>query len=70
MNYQIAICEDVIEDAQYLTSVVQSWAQEQKVSVNVETFPSAESFLFRYEEKRNFDILLLDVEMKKISVGI
>ena len=67
MNYQIAICEDVIEDARYLTSVVQSWAQEQKVSVNIETFPSAESFLFRYEEKRDYDILLLDVEMKKIS---
>lgn len=65
--YTIAICDDINEDAQYLASVIQSWALEQKVSVNVETFPSAESFLFRYGEKKDFDILLLDVEMKKIS---
>ncbi len=30
-------------------------------------FPSAESFLFHYEEKKDYDILLLDVEMKNIS---
>lgn len=67
MEYKMAICDDIDEDVQYLTSVVQSWAQKQKVSVNIETFVSAESFLFRYEEKKDYDIILLDVEMKKIS---
>lgn len=52
MVYTIAICDDINEDTQYLASVAQSWAQKQKVSVNIETFPSAESFLFRYEEKK------------------
>lgn len=65
--YTIAICDDINKDAQYLASVVQSWAQEQKVSVNIEIFPLAESFLFHYEEKKDYDILLLDVEMKNIS---
>ena len=65
--YTIAICDDINKDAQYLASVVQSWAQEQKVSVNIEMFPSAESFLFHYDEKKDYDILLLDVEMKNIS---
>lgn len=65
--YTIAICDDINKDTQYLASVVQSWAQEQKVSVNIEMFPSAESFLFHYEEKKDYDILLLDVEMKNIS---
>ena len=65
--YTIAICDDINKDAQYLASVVQSWAQEQKVSVNIEIFPSAESFLFHCEEKKDYDILLLDVEMKNIS---
>lgn len=67
MVYTIAICDDINEDTQYLASVAQSWAQKQKVSVNIETFPSAESFLFRYEEKKDYDILLLDVEMKGIT---
>ena len=67
MDYQIAVCDDVIEDAQYLASAVKQWAREQKVSVNIETFPSAESFLFHYEAKKDYDILLLDVEMKNIS---
>ena len=67
MEYKMAICDDIDEDVQYLTSVVQSWAQKQKVSVNNETFVSAESFLFRYEEKKDYDIILLDVEMKKTS---
>lgn len=65
--YTIAICDDINKDTQYLASVVQSWAQEQKVSVNIEMFPSAESFLFHYDEKKDYDILLLDVEMKNIS---
>ena len=67
MDYQIAVCDDVMEDARYLASAVKQWAREQKVSVNIETFPSAESFLFHYEEKKDYDILLLDVEMKSIS---
>ena len=33
------------------------------VTVKVYSFPSAENFLFLYEEKSDYDILLLDIEM-------
>ena len=67
MKYQIAICDDRKEDAEYIASAVKQWAEENYIPVKVETFPSGESFLFRYEEKKDYDILLLDVEMKVIS---
>jgi len=35
--------------------------------LGVKEFPNAESFLFRYETEKDFDILLLDVEMEKLS---
>ena len=31
--------------------------------MGIETFPSAEAFLFQYQEDKSYDILLLDIEM-------
>lgn len=67
MRYRIAICDDIDEDVQYLVSIVNQWAKRKTISLDIETFSSAESFLFRYEENKDYDILLLDVEMHKIS---
>lgn len=63
MSYRIAICDDNLTDSGYVEKLVNTWAQKRKVSVLVETFPSAEAFLFRYEEEKRFDFLLLDIEM-------
>ena len=63
MYYQIAICDDSKIDTQYITNFVKCWAQEANISVHIDAFPSAEVFLFHYEEKKDYDILLLDVEM-------
>ncbi len=67
MKYKIAICDDMEQDIRYISSVVGDWADRQGLTVEVETFPSAESFLFRYAEQKDFDILLLDIEMKGIN---
>ncbi len=67
MKYKIAICDDMEQDIQYISSAVGDWADRQGLTVEVETFPSAESFLFRYAEQKDFDILLLDIEMKEIN---
>lgn len=63
MAYRAAICDDSINDAQYVQSILNRWAASRKVGVQAEVFPSAESFLFQYEEDKAFDILLLDIEM-------
>ena len=67
MKYKIAICDDIAPDAQYFASIAAKWAKREEISLKIDTFPSAESFLFHYEENKDYDILLLDVEMKKIS---
>lgn len=63
MNYRIAICDDNERYARHLAGLTAQWAASAGAGAAVERFPSAEAFLFRYEEARDFDILLLDVEM-------
>ena len=67
MRYKIAICDDMEEDVKYISSAVNKWAEKENITVDIETFPSAESFLFRYAEQKTFDILLLDVEMPSMN---
>lgn len=67
MKYRIAICDDMEEDVKYISSMVNMWAEKENITVAIETFPSAESFLFRYAEQKAFDILLLDIEMPSMS---
>ena len=65
MPYRIAICDDSDVDAAYVRSLVGHWAESRSADVETETFPSAERMLSRYEERRDYDILLLDIEMGK-----
>ena len=67
MSCQIAICDDNENDARYVSDFVRQWAKERGVSINIETFPSSEAFLFRYAENKSYDILLLDIEMGAVD---
>ncbi len=58
---KIGICDDSKTDTDYIASLVKKWAQYQETEI--ETFASAEAFLFDYEDKKDYDILLLDIEM-------
>ena len=63
----IAICDDSNSDADYISKLLLRWSDQQRVIIKTEFFPSAESFLFRHSEDRSFDILLLDIEMRKMD---
>lgn len=67
MIYRIAVCDDDREQALQIGSVAQAWSRAAECTCEVRTFACAEEFLFAYEEDRTYDILLLDVEMEKIS---
>ena len=58
-----AICDDRAEDARLVAQYVRAWAESRGGSAALEIFPSAEAFLFAYDEDKDFDLLLLDVEM-------
>ena len=63
MAYRVAVCDDSSEDACYVAGMVQAWASSRDTALQVERFPSAEAFLFRYAEDQGYDMLLLDIEM-------
>lgn len=67
MEYAVAICDDSDVDRRSIGDMVRRWAEEARCSVRVDGFPSAESFLFEYDRNKDYDILLLDVEMRDIS---
>jgi len=63
MKYNIAVCDDNVTDRQYIRNMLSEWAAQAGHSVCVSEFTSAEQFLFEYEDKSDYDILLLDIEM-------
>lgn len=67
MEYKIILCDDCKEDMEFLTELTAQWGKRNGHVLHVETYPSAEAFLFRYAEDKTGDILLLDVEMPGIS---
>lgn len=63
MELRIAVCDDAEEDREYVSGLVKDWAAQAGHRAEITAFSSAESFLFRYAEDKNWDILLLDIEM-------
>lgn len=67
MNVHFAICDDNNIDSNYVSNLVNKWANERKYQINTDIFDSAEAFLFHYDGNKDYDILLLDIEMKKMD---
>ena len=63
MSYRVAIVDDITTDAEFVQCILNSWADLRQANIQAEVFPSAEAFLFRYAEDKDWDILLLDIEM-------
>lgn len=63
VRYKIAICDDLESDCDYLKDLLNKWANDYSHLLSIDAFSSAESFLFHYEEAKDYDILLLDIEM-------
>ena len=63
MAYRVAIVDDSTTDAEFVLGILNNWADQRQANIQAEVLPSAESFLFRYAEDKDWDILLLDIEM-------
>ena len=64
---KLVICDDNPADIDYITGLVGEWRRQTGTGVEILSFPSAEALLFAWEENRDMDILLLDIEMGEIS---
>ena len=67
MELKIAVCDDDALQREYLTELLLVWAKRGRHLVCIKQYSSAKPFLFDYEEQRDFDILLLDIEMPEMD---
>ncbi len=58
----VSLCDDNAQEREYLKNLVLDWQTRSGTNICVREFPSAEAFLFAYEDNSH-DILLLDIEM-------
>ena len=63
----IAIVDDEENIRNLYKKYCEEWADINKIDLKAELFSSGENFIFNYDENDYIDILLLDVEMKKIN---
>lgn len=64
---KMVICDDSAADIAYVTGLIEVWKKQTQGPVELISFPSAEALLFAWEENRDMDILLLDIEMGEMS---
>lgn len=64
---RIAICDDEAVQQQILQKYLEEWAKASGEVLETELFISGENFLFTWEEDRDYDLLILDIEMGQIS---
>lgn len=62
MNVKICICDDSSEERAFINTLVREWSRQSGTDVSVCEFPTAEAFLFEYEDLVP-DLVLLDIEM-------
>lgn len=67
MKYKIAICDDDISQIEYLESILINWLKKNHYLAEILKYRSSKSFLFDYASQKDFDILLLDIEMPEIN---
>lgn len=67
MNLKIAVCDDDASQRTYLYDILTPWARRNRHLVEMKRYANAKQFLFDYVEEKDFDILLLDIEMPEIN---
>lgn len=67
MRYKIGICDDDASQREFLAEIVAAWARKGHRLAEVRQYSDARAFLFEYAEEKDFDILLLDIEMPEVS---
>lgn len=63
MKLKIAIIDDHASQRAHLLDMVTAWAKRNRHLAEAKQYADAQSFLFDYGEEKDFDILLLDIEM-------
>ena len=64
---RVAICEDEKVILDFESSLVNAWAAMRSCRIELDTYVSAEQFLFESEDKAPYDVLIFDIQMKGMN---
>ena len=64
---KLAIIDDEIPFRKSLAASIKAWGRKEGLILDINEYPSAEAFLFDYEDKKYFELLLLDIEMAELN---
>ena len=64
---RIAICEDNREHAEILQGMVERWAAQENMKIDIGYYQSAEQFLFMMKDEVRYDLVFLDIQMGKMN---
>ena len=64
---RIALCDDEEVQQKLLEKYLEEWAGQYHIPLATALFPNAEAFLFAWEDDKNYDLLILDIEMGKVN---
>lgn len=64
---RVAICDDEEVQQRLIEKYLREWAEKSGKRMEAIAFPSAESFLFHWEDDKEYDLLILDIEMGNIN---
>lgn len=63
----IAVCDDDSIQIEIVSNYIKEWSNHSGVKVKIDTFKSGEAFMFEYTEEKSYNIIFLDIDMKKVS---
>lgn len=64
---RIAVCDDEEAQRKLIINYLQEWARASGQILSLSEFPDGESLLFCWEDEKDFDLLILDIEMGALS---
>lgn len=64
---RFAVVDDNPLDIENVVNIVSSWGKNKCIDTSFSEYDSAEAFLFSYEDDKAYDVILLDIEMKKMD---
>lgn len=66
-DIEIAICEDDKAQIEYMRSLINDWADKNRVDCHVDAYISAEQFLFSFDKDFPYHLYILDIQMGGIN---
>ena len=65
--FKIAIVEDENLQAEYIMMLINKWSKQYDAIIQLDAYKNAEEFLFKMEDGLGYDLLLLDIQLDKMS---